>query len=439
MPVHKRDRRIAMAASAGVFQRAVQMASTLVLMPLLLHVLGVAQFGVWGAASSLAWFSGLADIGIGTALVTLVARSAATRDNEAARTHIAGALSFGSIIATLILMIAAGSWVLAGRQAGAGPYLIAIAGLALNIPLNSANNVWMGLQKGFVSGFWELVQTLLTLAGLLAAAAITRDVRFYVAIVYGAIVVANAGSLIHLFVVHPELRPRRLVPWAAVRQVIREGFLLFLLNLSGGLSFLLDNILALHLLEPEALARMTIALRICMSGLGVLVVMAQPLWPAFTEAAESFDPHWIRSRLLHGMAVLVGIAAGSSSVLLVFGERLLRLWLHSRLSFDGTLLWAIAGWIVTQAVVRVPNLLLNALSIIRYQIVVTATTTILALGLKFVLAPYLGVAGMLWATSATILVVALPAVLWRIGRWYSTPGGRKLPEQVVEAELPPVI
>jgi hypothetical protein len=61
------------------------------------------------------------------------------------------------------------------------------------------------------------------------------------------------------------------------------------------------------------------------------------------------------------------------------------------------------------------------------------------LGLKFVLAPYLGGAGMLWATSATILLAALPAVLWRIGRWYSTPGGRRLPEQVVEAELPPVI
>jgi O-antigen/teichoic acid export membrane protein len=260
-----------------------------------------------------------------------------------------------------------------------------------------------------------------------------------VAIVYGAIVLANACSFIHLFVVHPELRPHRLVPLAEVKQVVGEGFLLFTLSLTGGLTFFLDNVLALQLLGPEASARMTIALRICMTGSGVLLVISQPLWPAFAEAAENSDRHWIRNNLLRGMALLVGIAGAGSLILLVFGERLLRLWLRSDLGIGSALLWAIAAWILAQALVRVPSLLLNGLSIIRYQIVVTVVATALAFVLKFSLAPYLGVAGFLWGTTATLLLIGLPAYAWRITRWRSHPGERKLPEQLVEAGLPPVI
>ncbi len=76
----------------------------------------------------------------------------------------------------------------AGTHGKAGVYLIAAIGLAVNVPLNAGNNVWMALQKGYVSGRWELVQTLLTTAGLVAAPALTRDVRVYVAVVYTGLV-----------------------------------------------------------------------------------------------------------------------------------------------------------------------------------------------------------------------------------------------------------
>ena len=85
-----RDRRIAWSAGMGLFQRVAQAGSTLVLMPLLLRVLGPANFGIWGAAASLAWLTTLLDIGTGAALVTLVARSTASENHEEARRHLAG-------------------------------------------------------------------------------------------------------------------------------------------------------------------------------------------------------------------------------------------------------------------------------------------------------------------------------------------------------------
>jgi O-antigen/teichoic acid export membrane protein len=430
----KRNRRVAASASVGIFQRVVQVGATFVVMPLLLRTLGPAKFGVWGAAASLAWLSGLVDIGSGTALVTLVARSSAPGRIEQARRHVAGALSIGSGLAALFVLTAfVVSLILrttlspvigaAGTRIGiiqndAWPYLISAVGLALNLPLNAGNNVWMALQKGYISGWWELIQTLLTTAGLITASMLTQDVRVYVAIVYLGLVLANLGSLAHLFLRHPELRPRGLwFSWPAMREVAGQGMFYFILALAGGLSFLLDNVLALGLLGPEASARMTIALRICVTAAGALWVISQPLWPAFTEAAEKADTKWILKALLRGSVLLVGLTLAGSAVLLAFGERMLRWWLHSDLGIGRGVLWAISAWALSQALVRVPSLLLNGLSLVRYQAVIISIATALALALKFALAPYFGVAGILWATSTVVFLIVIPANVWRIWRW----------------------
>ena len=418
MLVHKRNRRIVASASFGVFQRLVQIGCTLLLMPLLLRALGAAHFGVWGAAASLAWLGGLVDIGTGSALVTIVARALALNDVREARDQITGALTIGSCVAGVMLLSAFVAFMFGGLHGGAGPYLIAFIGLALNVPLNSANNVWMALQKGYVSGFWELVQTVLTTGSLILAVAFTRDVRVYVALVYAGVVLANLGSLIHLFVLHPELCPKRLpVSLAAMREVGQSGMLFFVLGVTGGLSFMLDNVLALQLLGPEASARMTIAMRICVTAIGMLTVISQPLWPAFADAAHKADRRWIRRSLLRGSALLVGVAAAGSTILLLYGPRLLRLWLHTNLGIEITLLWAISAWILTQALARVPCLLLNGLSLLRFQIGVFSVATLIAFALKFALAPYLGVAGILWGTSIAVLLIVVPASIWRIYRW----------------------
>jgi O-antigen/teichoic acid export membrane protein len=418
MLAHRRNRKIIASAGFGVFQRLVQVGSTLVLMPVLLRVLGPAHFGVWGAAASLAWMAGLADIGIGTALVTMVAQSVARNDLTQARDRVASALSLGSLLAAVMLFGAFVARMFGALQGDAAPYLIAVVGLALNIPLNSANNVWMSLQKGYVSGFWELAQTVLTTAALLVAIGFTHDVRILVALVYGGLVVANLGSFIHLLWLHPELRPAGLlVPSAALREVATNGSLFFVLGITGGLSFMLDNVLALQLLGPEASARMTIAMRICMAAVGMLIALSQPFWPAFVEAAHHADRKWIRRGVLQGTAFLLAVTGAGSLVLVFYGEKLLQLWLHTTLGIGAGLLLAISAWILTQALIRLPTLLLNALSLVRFEIVVFAIATIVAFTLKFALAPKLGVSGILWGTSVTVALIAVPASLRRIYRW----------------------
>jgi O-antigen/teichoic acid export membrane protein len=418
MMTDKRNRAVITTAGFGIFQRLVQVGCTLLLMPCLLRTLGAARFGVWGAAASLAWMIGLVDIGTGSALVTLVARSLARGSVKDARNEITGALTIGCFVTALFLALASIAWLSGGWRSSNAPYLIAFAGLAINVPLSAANNIWLALQKGYTANFWELIQTVATTAALIYAAAFTDDVRVFVALTYAGLVVSHLGSLIHLFVLHPELCPRGLPKSLdSIREVASSGILFFILGITGSLSFMLDNVLALQLLGPEASASMTIAIRICMTAIGLLAVVSQPLWPAFADAAHKADRRWIRRGLLRGTALLTSAAMAGSFILLLYGKPLLRLWLHTDLGIGRAVLWAISAWIVTQALVRVPILLLNGLSLLRFQIGAFALVTLLAFSLKFALAPYLGVGGILWGTSISILVIAVPASIWRIYRW----------------------
>ena len=104
-------------------------------------------------------------------------------------------------------------------------------------------------------------------------------------------------------------------------------------------------------------------------------------------------------------------------ILVIWGEPLLRLWLHTDLGIGMDLLAAISAWILTQAIIRVPHLLLNGLLVVRYQAVILTIALAVAFTLKFELAGSLGAAGILWGTTISLLFIALPAFVWRIWRW----------------------
>jgi O-antigen/teichoic acid export membrane protein len=147
------------------------------------------------------------------------------------------------------------------------------------------------------------------------------------------------------------------------------------------------------------------------------MVIAQPLWPAFVDAAARGDRRWIFRTLARGTLLISGAAIAGSSVIVVFGEALLKIWLKTDIGIQPHTLWVMALWIVALSVVRVQILLLNALGILKFQIWAFSIATALGFVLKFILAPRYGVAGILLATAVTFPVIILPAVLWRISRW----------------------
>src|SRR6266404_217893 len=111
----ERNRRIAFASSVGLVQRTTQLVITLITLPLVLHVLGVIGFGVWGAATSLVWLSGILDLGLGSALITLIPQTLAAKRSNITQSYVAAALACGLALSLIIITIG-GTLVMIGMQ-----------------------------------------------------------------------------------------------------------------------------------------------------------------------------------------------------------------------------------------------------------------------------------------------------------------------------------
>jgi O-antigen/teichoic acid export membrane protein len=406
----------AVSAVVGIAQRVVQIVGTLVTMPLVLHALGTDGFGRWAAAASVAWMVGTVDFGVGFALLTAVAR--AQGNPAAARTEVTAALQLALLLGVAVLVAAVPAIGWQASSAAAPAYLIAAAALALNIPGSLAGSIWTGLQRAYVAWAWEAAQTVATTGGLYALTATTGDVRCYVAMTFGCILAANYASLCHLLLRYPDLRPARL-RWTPgpLGALLRRGAPYVLLGLATTLAIHSDNILALWLLGPQAAGQMAVAQRACMTALGLLWVLTQPLWPAFTDAAARGDDRWLRAHIVRSAALVAACAIVGAALLVAFGQSLSQLWLGGGLTVGQGVLWAMAAWIVVPALGRVPDVLLNALGVVWFQVAVALVYSALAFALKLALAPRLGVGGILMATGIAYGCTHLPAYLWWVWRW----------------------
>ena len=189
--VAARSRQVALSSTVGVVQRLAQVAATLITMPLVLHALGIEGFGIWGAAASIAWMTATVDFGVGNALLTGVARAMAGRDLEAARAEVSAALTVAAGLAVAVLALAVPAVFLLASPTAKPVYLIAVAAMALNIPGSLAAPIWMGLQKAYVAWGWEAVQTVLTVSGYYVLTRFTADVRLYVGVTFGVLLLTN--------------------------------------------------------------------------------------------------------------------------------------------------------------------------------------------------------------------------------------------------------
>jgi O-antigen/teichoic acid export membrane protein len=412
----QRGFRLLTASTAGLAQRVAQLLSSLITLPVALHSLGLAGFGVWGAATSLVWLCSLLTVGFGSALVTLIPRGLARGETEANRGYVTASLYGGATLAAVLLLAGLAATSLLGTPLPRGPFLVAGVALIVNIPLSVSFELWLALQKGHIAAFWATVQTLLSLGFIILGAYTGADVTLMTAAIYGAMLLANGGSLAHVLYRHHHLRPHRRLARGAMRTVLTNGGLLFAVTAGTACATAFDNVMALAWLGPAASAQMAVAMRVCITATGMIGAMTQPMWPSFADALAATDHGWARRMLKTGSAAMLLLAVCGSILLVAAGEPVLRWWLHQDLRLSRTLLWAMAAWIIATTLTNVPGALLNAAMKLKPQIALLAMAALAGFALKFLAALSFGVTGILLVTPALWFALVAPVYFWMAWR-----------------------
>jgi len=423
----ERFRRALLFILAAVLGKGIAMISILVSVPLTLHLLGEERYGLWMTISSLLILLSFTDLGLGIGLMNSIAHASGKDEEDAVKCYVSVAFFMLLGIACLVLLVLSAAYpfvpwanlleVTSPRaRAEAGPAIyIFITCIAMGLPLSVVQRVQLGYQKGSVSNLWTSLGSIFGLVGLLVAVRLRAGLPTIVLVTTGLPLLAHLGnSLVYFGLQRPDLRPRwsRIQPNEAKR-LIRLGGEFFILNLCFLASYSIDNILVAKTLGIESVASYSVCVKYFGLGLAVIHLAIASLWAAYGEAFARGDWAWLQSTFWRSILASLSVAGLFTLTLLVVSSKALPLWVGTEYSPSLSLLCGVGAWGVIDMVRVASSTFLNAINVVRFQIVLFFVFTLGGIGAKVIGARFYGLEGVAWGgVLALVLFMALPMLAY---------------------------
>ncbi len=422
----RRLRRAGATSASSLVARGASFASLLVLVPLTVPYLGVERYGIWMTLLSLVALLGITNLGMGNALITLIARTEAAADQEEAGRYVStAAVLFGAIAISLglvgamvlpfvpwgsLLNVPAGALADEGGRAAVALLVVFL----LMIPVGIVGQIRLGYQEGYVTAWLDATASVLGVVGVVVGVAVGAGLPWLVAAAAAAPLATGLVNWVLLVRAHPVLRPLvRRADRRHAKVLLRSGGLYFALQLAFVVGFSADNFVAAQVLGPAAVTQYAVPYGLAMAGVGLSSVLVLPLWPAYAEALARGDVAWVL-RILRRSLIATSTAALAAAVAFVpFGGPIVDAWSRGEVDPGWGLLVGLGLWLVLGSVGSALAMFLNAAHIVRMQVICASLMATANIMLSIVLAKKIGVAGLIWGTviSYTIFIVVPYAVL----------------------------
>lgn len=417
--------------SSGVLW-ATSVATTLVMVPVVLHDLGHERYGVFATITAMAGLVGWADLGLGNGLLSEVAAAQGRDDSDSIARAVSTAFFalLGLAVCLGVLFAAVYPFVPwesvfnvrgdAASSVGAAAAAFAV-GVLLALPLGVVQRAEIGMQEMFVANAWQVFGRLLGLAGVILAVAAGASLPYLVLAVAVAPALALAGNGGELFLRRRRwLRPTlKRVDREVAGALLRIGSLFFVLSIAIAVAYESDALVLTQILGPTAVTTYSVTMRVFLVVPAFASFVLTPLWPAFGEAISRGDTPWVRQTLRRAVKGGLLLSVSGAGLLALVARPFIHVWAGLRPPY--LLIVAAAIWVVVMTLGAVLSAFLNGARVIRAQIVLALAFMIANLGLSILFTHLLGVSGVIWgsitanaAGLVVIVAVIVPRVLSRL-------------------------
>ncbi len=423
----RRDRRVVLSSGAAVLARAVQVATSLVTVPLTLKYLGTERFGLWMTLNSLIAMAAFADFGVGNGVLNAVSKAFGEDDIPAIRRVVSSGFVMLTALALLVLILFFAAYpfvhwstlfkvnsTIAAREAGPTTLIFAVC-FALNISVDVVQRVQLGMQEAYRYGLWQAFGSLIGLSSVLVGIHFHVGLPVLITCVAGGPLLATMLNSVHFFgVVRPDLRPSfSLASRSMVEKIARLGGLFFVLQIAVSVAFSADSFIIARTLGAAHVPEYAIPQRAFALISMLCVMLMTPLWPAYGEAAARGDTAWIRRTLQRSLLFILLVSTVASVTLLLNFKHVLAFWVGGRIHPPFALLLGLAVWSVLDCCGNALAMYLNGTSVVRFQIAVAATFGLACVTAKVFFIRRYGVVAIPWSTVISYtLLNALPSLLY---------------------------
>lgn len=404
----------------------------LVTLPMARQALHPDLFGVWMMLSALFSFMAFADLGIGSGVINRVTQAHASQNDIMMRRTLLSGYTVTSIVG-LILWLAWLAWEslspeptmivgtidLTHRDEVIAALSAFVIVMAINIPASLIQRVQLGMQEGYWNGTAQFVASMVSLA---AVPLVLRQGGSVDTLVYASLGVQAAVNVINTFIwlVRHKLLSlhgwRDLIDLSAVADLLKTGFLFFLLQASASFAFQSDSIVITQILGQAAYGDFAVVQKLFFFGTMLLSAATGGLWPAFGDAIARNDTVWAYKVLIRGMVVAAGFSLIFVSGIAVAMPWIMATWMHGVVKISWPLIAVLAVWTVMDATSNVIAMFLNGAGILRLQAVIAVLMATTAFGGKWILTPMLGPEGAVLSTIFSYLLIVVPIYIWILRR-----------------------
>lgn len=400
---------------------------TLLAVPMVIRELGPEQYGVYVSLAALVAVMLAVDLGLGNALVNEIASLGQPHDQRERVSTLVSSAIIPIVVASVLLV--AGLFCLTQvvdltrllntpdtltRAEVNRLVLLAFVPYLLSLPLGVVVRIRYGLQEGHVSHLLQVAGYGLQFLLLGIAALRGAGLPWFVVLLGAGALFGYLLDVIVMVIRRPWIVPRpSRFAWDDAQRLVGVGGLFLVLGLSAAVGYQTDAIVIAHYLGPSEAAVYGATFQLIAVCPVVLSLFLMPLWPAYGEAAARGDGPWIRSSFRRSLQLSISIAVLASLVVVVAGPWLVEQWAGPSVRPPESLVLAGGAFIIVNAISGPFAMLMNGLRVLRPQAVVGVLMALANIALSIYLVQVQGLAGPLFATAATqLLIVLVPMGLY---------------------------
>lgn len=423
----RRLTRIKLTIFSSFMARGLSVLISLISVPLTLNYLGAERYGLWLTINSIVGLFAFADLGIGNGLLNVISDAFGKNDVSKARQYTASAFAILTLVALALAILFLMAYPLipwahllnvqstiAAEEVGPSILIFALCFL-IGIPIGIVTKVQAGYQEGYIVHLWSVIGKLMTLGTLLLAIAFQGGLPLLVLALVGTPLISSIFNTIHFFKFRqPQLWPNvSEVNIAYGKQLLRTGFLFFILQSVGVVAYSSDTLVLTHILGPDAVAQFGVTSQLFGLTAILMNIALTPLWPAYAEAIAIGDVQWVKRVFRRTLTLSVAIAIPLSALLFYFAYDLLNLWIGTKIVPTPLLMLSLAIWHSMTGINNSFAMLFNGAGVIRLQIIWGIAMAITNIVLSIYLVQKIGVSGVTWGSIiAQTTIVLIPSVIY---------------------------
>lgn len=413
-------------AVSSILNRGTSLSVSILTIRLTYQYLGGERYGMWITITSLVVALAIADLGMGSSVVSIVARALALRDDQAVKEIVASAFWMLSAVAVLALtgMVVLYPHInparlfnvhseLATKEAGP-TLLVVFSCFLLSLPFGAVRGALIGMQRGFVNSIWNMSGSIVSLLAVIAAIRSHAGLPLLaLSVAFPPVLASAINAFLLFFVSHPELRPHFAdASKVMALRILRTSIMFLLIQLSYTIGMQIDNIVIAQIMGARAVTEYAVPAKMYNIILSLLIVLSGSLWPAYTDALTRNDRVWIVRAFRRVVLLGVVIALISSVLLYASADRILMVWVGPGIHASRPFLAVLGISCVAAAYLQPVGFLLNGLTRYRAQVICGLAMAVTNLILSIALVKVYGIIGAILGTAiSTIVAQVIPLTL----------------------------